>query len=155
MSVEKTDKVETTVSKEEVEVNKKEVSGAELGGLFKAPSTTVIDVKYKGDILKFEIQPMGNSTFAKIGEKIKPGKVDLDSDTNTLAGFKVISDLYYPAMQAVLPKCCVNPRMVDGVSTDPNVLSIEYIPMPVGIQLVDKILIASGIGGDEEEERKN
>ena len=73
-----------------VKTEKVVVSGDGIAGLFPAPSSEIIEIEYKDKVLKFEIMPMDNETFALIGEKIKLGDVDLDNIKGTLAGMKVI-----------------------------------------------------------------
>ena len=138
-------------------VEKLVLTGDGIAGLFPAPPTAKIKIDYQDKILEFEIQPLDNETFAKIGDKIKINNIDFDlaESKNSLVGMKIVSDLYWPALKIVLPKCCVNPRMIDGISTDPKVISVNQIKLEVGIALFDKILQVSGLGTDNDESRKN
>ncbi len=138
-----------------VEVQKQVLTGEGIAGLFPAPPSLKVDIEFEGKILQFEVDQLDNETFAKIGDKIKISNVNLDEVKGSLAGMKMISDLYWPALKVVLPKCCINPKFIDGVSTDPKVISVNRLKLEVGIELFDKILAASGLGKQAEQDRKN
>jgi len=132
------------------------VSGDGIAALFPAPRSETVEIQYKGKLLKFEVMPLSNETFAQVGDKIKISNINLDLEQHkdSLAGMKLISDLYYPAIRVVLPKCGVNPRFIDAVSTDPKVIQVDRLALEVEIELFDKILALSGIGSEKEAERK-
>ncbi len=137
-------------------VEKQIISGDGIAGLFPAPISEKVKVDWKDKVLEFEVVRMDNETFARIGDKIKINDVDLKNASDSLlGGMKVISDLYWPALKVVLPKCCISPKVIDGESTDPKVISVNRLGLDVGIILLDKIMALSGLGEIPEEERKN
>jgi hypothetical protein len=133
------------------------ISGGDIAGLFPAPSTSKILVPFKDKELEFEVMPLDNATFAQIGSTITINEKDLKlaQEGGNMAGIKVISDMYYPAIKVVLPKCCISPRVIDGVSTDPKVIPVDRLDLAVEILLLDKIMAISGLDPAEEQERKN
>ena len=149
--------LEKQTNDQKTELKKVVLTGDGIAGLFPAPPPATVQVEYDGKILEFEVEALDNETFAKIGDKIKINNINLDIKTSesSLAGMKIISDLYWPALKVVLPKCCVSPKMIDGISTDPNVISVNRIKLEVGIELFDKILEISGLGTKNEKDRKN
>ncbi len=137
-------------------VEKQIISGDGIAGLFPAPVSEKIKIDWKDKVLEFEVVKMDNETFARIGDKIKIDNMDLkNANDSLLGGMKVISDLYWPALKVVLPKCCISPKVIDGESTDPKVISVNRLGLDVGIILLDKIMALSGLGEIPEEERKN
>lgn len=136
------------------EVTKEVISGNDIVNLFPTAPSSKIKVEHDGKLLEFEVIPLDNTTFANIGDKIKITNVDITASDSTLAGMKIISDLYWPAIKVVLPKCGVNPKFIDGLSTDPNTIPIEKIKLSVAVALLDQILIISGLGTEKELERK-
>ncbi len=137
-------------------VEKQIISGDGIAGLFPAPVSEKVKVDWKDKVLEFEVVKMDNETFARIGDKIKITDIDLgNAKDSLLGGMKVISDLYWPALKVVLPKCCISPKVIDGESTDPKVISVNRLGLDVGIILLDKIMALSGLGEIPEEERKN
>lgn len=147
-------KTEITAKEVVVKTEKVVISGDGIAGLFPDPSSEVVEVEYKNQILKFEVMPMDNETFAQIGDKIKLGNINLEDMKGSLAGMKLVSDLYWPALKVVLPICCISPRMIDGISTDKAVISVNRIKLEVGIELLDKIMAMSGLGEEKAENRK-
>ena len=129
-------------------------TGADMKGLFSRPSSTDIEIDSKHGKLKFVVRPMNNDIYAKMGEAMKPNDIDLKKITE-IEGLKVFSNVYYPALKVVLPYCCIDPQMIDGVSTDEKTLSIQDVPMDVQMELFNKIMEVSGISDKAEDARKN
>jgi hypothetical protein len=138
----------------ETKVEKVTISGSELAGLFPAPPSEKVKIEYDGKFLEFEVMPLDNEVFAQIGDSLKMNNIDFEANINAIAGMKVVSDLYWPAIKVVLPKCGVNPKFINGVSTDVNTMSVNRLPLEVAIELFDKILDLSGLGKKGKEERK-
>jgi len=141
----------TELSKPETKV----YEGSEIKGLFSRPQSVEVIVKNKkhGDI-KFTVRPMNNDIYASMGQAMKSEGLDLEKLTQ-LDGLKVFADVYYPAMKVVFPYCCINPKVVDGVSTDPETLSLTDVPMDVLMDLFNEIMSISGLSDKEEQKRKN
>lgn len=153
-AVEEQRKRAAAVEAESAKVKKVVVTGDGIAGLFPAPVSEKVSVDWGDKVLEFEVVRMDNETFARIGDKINAG-LDLESIKGALGGMKVISDLYWPALKVVLPKCCISPKVIDGESTDPKVISVNRLGLDVGIILLDKIMALSGLGEVAEEKRKN
>jgi len=147
-------KIETTIEKPVIKVEKTIVSGDGIAGLFPAPSSFIVEIEYKDKILKFEVMPMDNETFAKIGDKLKLGSIDIDKLKGTIGGMKIISDFYWPALRVVLPPCGVSPKFIDGVTVVPGEISVNRLPLDVGIELLEEIMATSGLGEKKSENRK-
>lgn len=137
------------------EVKPKEYSGEAIKGIFSRPQSIFITIETKkyGNV-KFEVRPMNNDIYAQMGTAMKSTGVDLKNISN-LDGLKIFGDVYYPAMKIVFPYCCINPKVVDGPSTDQTTLSLTDIPMEVAMNLFNQIMTESGLSDEAEEERKN
>ena len=131
------------------------ISGSGIKGLFSTPTTTDIIVKNKqyGN-LKFKVRPMTNEIYAKMGEAMKSKGIELDK-TNLIDGLKVFAQVYYPAMKVVFPYCCLDPKIMEGVSTDSSTLDLNTVPMDILMELFNQLMAVSGLTDDKEKERKN
>lgn len=138
----------------EPEIKKERISGDRVADLFPEFKSEKVTVEWNDKEVEFEVMPIDNETYSLIGDKIKISDVDFENSKNSLVGMKALSDMYYPAIRVVLPKCCVTPKVIDGVSTDKKVLPVNRIPLDVCIQLLDKILKMSGVLGKAIEDRK-
>ena len=128
-------------------------SGNEIEGLFSLHQSNELIVDFKGKKVKFVVRPMNNNIYSQIGDAIKSLGVDLDNE-NPLDGFKLFSNVYYPALKVVFPYCCVSPKVNDGPSTEPGVLNLETIPIPTCMKLFHLIMGLSGVSEEKEKERK-
>ena len=139
----------------EIKSEKKIVQGSDFNGLFKDPVSEKIEIEAKGTTYVFDIKPINNRIYAKVGDEIKLNGIDFENNPDTLIGLKFISDVYYPALRVILPECCIMPKFIDGVSTDPNVISVDNLPMEIAVPLFDKLMMKSGLSpGNEAEEQK-
>ena len=133
----------------------KTYEGAQIKGLFSRPQSVDVVIKNKkyGNV-KFVIRPMNNDIYASMGEAMKSGGIDLEK-VSQLDGLKVFANVYYPAMKAVFPYCCITPKVTVGVSTDEGTLNIADVPMDVAMELFNEIMAVSGLSDKETENRKN
>lgn len=129
-------------------------SGEQIKGLFSRPQSFGITIEHEtyGKI-KFECKPMNNDIYARMGEAMKVTGLDIENTSN-IDALKVFSNVYYPAMKVVFPFCCLDPKVVDGISSDNSTLELVNMPMDVCMELFNKILAGSGLGDAEEEKRK-
>lgn len=129
-------------------------TGDQIKGLFSKPSSSVVTVETKKfGTLKITVKPMDNDVYARMGEVMKTGGIDLLNPKSD--GMKAFSSVYYPAIKVVLPECCIEPKIIDGVSTDAAVLSVKDIPPEVCMDILNAIMDISGLGPDSEKEIKN
>lgn len=138
------------------EQEKKTYAGDEVKGLFPSPISQIVEIESeKYGIIKFEVLPMDNETYAKMGQAmIDVGSINPDR-TDGLASIATFGKMYYPMMKVIFPMCCVNPKVIDGVSTDKATISVKNMPMDVCTLLFLKILNISGLTQEADEERKN
>ncbi len=135
--------------------NNKVTKGNEIGVLFTKPQSVTITVKSeKYGNLEFECRPMNNEVYAAMGSAMNTSNVKPDN-LDGLSSLKVFGEIYYPAIKVVFPYCCLNPKIINGVSSDPKVISIENVPMEICMDLFAQLMDASGLSGQAEEERKN
>ncbi len=143
------------IIKEEIKEVVKVHSGDDIAGLFSRSSSSDVEVKSKKyGTLKFNVRPMTNAIYAKMGDVIKSTGMDI-ANLHGIDGLKVFSDVYYPAIKVVFPYCCISPKVVDGTSTEKGALEIDNIPPEICIDLFSQIMRVSGISEEAEEIRKN
>lgn len=133
------------------------LTGAEIAALYKKSNTidvVIHDDKNNKD-LKFTIMPMDNVTFAKMANSVDVKDLKTSESDDMISSIKIFGDVWWPIMKAVLPACCVNPKVIDGDSSEPNVINIKYLSAQVMIALFEKIFENSGLGDKGEEDRKN
>lgn len=130
--------------------------GSQIKGLFSKPKSVdlIVESETYGNI-KFVVRPMNNDIYAQIGDVMKSMSTDSISDPNDIDALKVFSNVYYPAMKVVFPYCSIEPKIVDGTSTDQESLSLKDIPIEVCMSLFKQIMDASGLSKEDEETRKN
>lgn len=105
------------------------------------------------------IRPLSTTELAEHSELFEsiPDNQQDDDKTRMVLARKVL----IPLMKVVLPSCCISPKVTldenDPRLKDPNsdVLLFTEIPVPVGSELLEKILDASGLTKRAEESRKN
>ncbi len=135
--------------------NNKIIKGNEIGGLFSKPQSVTITVKSeKYGNLEFECRPMNNQVYAEMGSAMNTSNVKTEN-LEGLSALKVFGEIYYPAIKVVFPYCCVNPKIINGVSSDPKVISIDNVPMEICMDLFAQLMDASGLSEKADLERKN
>ncbi len=128
--------------------------GEDLGGLFSTPSSSLIIVETdKYGKLEFEVRPMNNDVYAKMGAAMNTNNVNTNK-IEGLASLKVFSEVYYPAIKVVFPYCCINPKVIDGKSSDKSVIDVTEMPMDICMDLFAQIMDISGLSAKADEEIK-
>lgn len=151
MSIEnKPEVVKTEAPK--VETPKQLISGGDIKAFFSKPPPKTVKIEHDGKEFQFLVQSLDNSTYVKIGKEV--GMMTAISEDNPLTELKIFAEVYYPACKVAFPICCVNPKVVDGTSTDPAVLELDNIPIPVCVLLLIEIMGASGLTEKEQDIRK-
>lgn len=129
-------------------------AGDKIGALFEKPQSSSIEIvnKQYGKLV-FEVRPMNNDVYSSMGIAMRSEGIDIEK-IDDLNGLKLFANVYYPAMKVVFPYCCINPKVIDGVSTDKSTLSVKDIPMDVAMELYTRIMESSGLSDKGDAERK-
>ena len=138
-------------------------SGKNIAALFKRPDITSVIVKSeKHGPLEFKVKPMNNRVYAEMisamnMKNVKNPKTgvskELVAENIDPDAIKVLSEAYYPAINVVLPACCVDPK-IDFEGGD-GIICIDDMDLDIEILLLEQILQISGLTQDGAENRKN
>ena len=105
-------------------------------------ATKQTSIEFEGQTYDFEIKRLSAKILVTISSLEGLDKVSPDGQGTQLKHV-------YPMMEAVIPSCCIHPKISLEKGDDPNTLLLEEIPVGLSVELLGRIFEHSGLKGDE------